>query len=194
MHRARVVVIALCLAVGPVGCHDCDGGSDPCELDLLGCEDDLDVFAIDPSCGLEGDLEVVLGDGDGAFMALGDGESPEVHWGMQGGQHIFGAVRVLNPDLERYDMLRVTFGVSWGSLDAGSRTHELQWESLGSRTVVLGAKQPLVAGPDGAVEETGILVVLDWWPEGEVRAIDLLVEDPCGRTGTAHHVVPAEAM
>ena len=49
-----------------------DGGP-PCEDDINGCKDDTSNFMEDPSCPLQGELELELGEGELEFSALAPG-------------------------------------------------------------------------------------------------------------------------
>src|SRR5262245_4279217 len=78
------------------------GGAGPSGVEMGG------EFELDPSCMLDGTLEVELGDGSNGFTPLADGESPVTHHGPQGGTHMWIGVRIGNLALDRYDVVRVT--------------------------------------------------------------------------------------
>src|SRR5690606_29389592 len=105
--RMRLRSLALVLALPLGGCawlfpNDEGGdGGPPCEDDINGCDDNTSNFMEDPSCPLQGELELELGEGELEFSALAPGELPEIHSGLQGGQHVWMAVRVKNPDPDR---------------------------------------------------------------------------------------------
>ncbi len=158
---------------------------DPCELDRTGCRSG-GGFALDPECMLDGELEVVLGEGYDGFESVGG--ALDLQNGVQGGQHIFVAVRVKNPALDRYDLLEARFTLTQRFEDA-DECHEQGLEPecewvLAERTLVLGDVEPLQVTGEGAVEAYGFLMVLDRRPSrGDEYAVT--VRDPCGRTGRA---------
>ena len=97
--RSGSLALALALLCG--GCVLGDESSDegqPCED--AGCADDDETSGVmeDPSCMLEDELEVELGQGETEFSPLAPGELPELFWGIQGGQHVWMAIRVKNPE------------------------------------------------------------------------------------------------
>ncbi len=187
------------LAIVP-GCL-CGGGFDRCEEDRFACQDGTEVFALNAECTLSDDLEVELGHGHKQYGSLGLGELPPLTHGPQGGSHVFLGLRVLNAALDRYDKLKVTLSAwlisptlcdsNWGEpwpADAPTGcAHEEE-----HRELVLGHHHPVTVAADGAVEEFGIFFRLDepYGPGGYQLALRLQVEDPCGRTGEAEHLVP----
>jgi hypothetical protein len=178
----------------------CPEPLNPCDLDRFACDEDLSTFELDPTCDLTGDLTVIAGDGEGQFETLSGNDFPKIHFGPQGGSHAFVGIRVENADLERYDRLKVaieflhaqTFpydscsGLGFEPV-AGAENSKTCWRPFGDRELVLGHKQPIQTDTDGAVQEHGILVFLDWGL-GEKQRLDITVSDPCGRTGVAVHV------
>jgi hypothetical protein len=183
MNAARLVIVCS-LAFG--GCPLFGGAAgDPCDVDRFACEDG--EFALDPSCTLDGALEVALGQGVEAYAPLHTSESPVVHTGPQGGQHLALGVRVANPELSRYDRVRVTFALypEDACAPADEPPMPCAGATLGSRVAVPGSHLPLTV-EDGAIEEYGMILVLAGaWQQPLV--LDAFVEDPCGRTGRAQH-------
>lgn len=172
---AGIALLTLLSACSP------DSSGDPCDLDRYGCQDGLGGFEIDPTCELTGELVVEAGHGENEFIALAPGDLVPAEFGSQGGQHLFGAFRVLNADLTRYDMLSVVVEVQWASSE----------ETMGYRDIVLGLDEPIPTASDGAVEVSGLLVFLVSWPRTVPKRLVYTVQDPCGRTGTAVHEIPA---
>lgn len=173
---------------GTTGCGPTD--PDPCELDRLGCGGDAVDFPHLDSCAVSDPLVVSIGEGDNAFAALDPGAVPELHHGFQGGQHFFLGFRVENPALDLYDQLKVTLWVAQGpecamGPHAVGAVPESCQRDLGFREVVIGGEMWPLHVVDGAVEEYGLLVVLDFPSSGVESVAAVEVEDPCGRTGSA---------
>ena len=173
---------------GTTGCGPVDPG--PCQQDRLGCGGDPVDFPHLTDCAVTDPLVVSIGEGANAFAPLAAGAVPELHYGFQGGQHFFLGFRVENPALDLYDQLMVTLWVAQGP-ECALEPHEVGAvpeaceRDLGFREVVIGAEQWPLNVVDGAVEEYGLLVVLDY-PIAGVQAVAAVeVEDPCGRTGSA---------
>jgi hypothetical protein len=187
----------------------CGGAaSDPCDLDSLSCQANLFDFAYDPDCDLTGALELELGHGEYSFTNYLEGEVPEAIQGGQGGQHLFGAIRVLNAATTKYDKLLVRIGVYTECLvgescfepEGGVFECTLAGSDVGEgicgftnteRIFVLGSAKPFRVVSEGVLEEFGLVMVLDSWPiwgsEGVVR---LTVVDPCERSGMIEHRFP----
>ncbi len=201
MNTARPLLFALLVTLITVpGCIFGPGGADPCEDDKFQCEEDVSAFKLDPSCTIEGTLEVQLGHGETGFQTLEKGALPIVHHGMQGGMHTFLALRVKNADLDRYDKLRVDLGLHAVKEHCGVDDRAIGVEPAdtcvfdhGSRSLVLGHSGPMLTLPDGSVEEYGILMFVDSDEySANPRYLSLDVQDPCGRKGSAiHDVAPA---
>ncbi len=192
-HACTVFVLWLLAS----GCGP--GGTPPCEQDRFACDDNITEFAIDETCDLTGSLDIALGRGQHAFEELQAGEWPAVHFGSQGGQHAFVALQVKNAALDRYDLLKVNIRFNReitlehdtceavGRPLTGADPHQC-FSSNGGRDLLLGRAGAIRTNDAGAVEEFGILVFLDSPGEGR-QSIDLLVTDPCGRTGHKNHEV-----
>ena len=210
MRKARALS-CLCVCSVFTFAGICGGEqADPCELDVLACQANLYDFALDPDCDLEGELTIEVGEGELGYLELEPDQLPEVHYGSQGGQHVFMGMRVSNAALDRYDKLLVRFGAytecqigeacynsqqgdflcSESSADPDSGVCEF---TLGERTAVLGSAKTLRVVEDGVVEEYGLIVVLDSWPvwagQGVLRVVVL---DPCEQQGIAEHYFPSE--
>ena len=170
----------LCLIFLLAGCPG-PSFTDPCASDQFACDQSTDAFQLDPSCKLTGTLSVEAGQGETAYAPLAAGESIVIHHGSQGGIHTVLALRVTNAALDVYDKLKVRLALT---IDDGKTI-------IGDRTLVLGAKKAVRVAVDGAVEEFGIVTFLDWWPTDRTRTLTVTVTDPCGRVGTAEHVIPA---
>ncbi|MFO7567599.1 MAG: hypothetical protein R6X02_33455 [Enhygromyxa sp.] len=177
--------IALLLALLPLGgCwllfNNDDGGDGgpPCEDDISGCSDDPSDFTEDPSCTLDGELELELGEGELEFSPLGPQELPEIHYGLQGGQHVWMAVRVKNPDLERKQLkIRIKADYCNSSCeDAGN------WVTDNLRELVAD-ETTLQVTSENWFEQTRMLVTIYGWVGATERRIEMLVTDPCGRQG-----------
>lgn len=192
-----VWVWIMAIAVAQAGCFGTcgpDPGPDPCEQDRLGCEGDPTEFAQLEDCPVTDPLVVTIGDGERAFAPLTDGAGPEIHFGFQGGQHVFLGFRVDNAALDLYDQLRVTLWMGQGDdCEAGpaSATVPAACEvDLGLRQVVIGGEHSTLrvveTGADAAmVEEFGLLLIINYPVFGMQTVATVEVEDPCGRTGVA---------
>jgi len=184
---ALALALAGCPFLGP------DPGPSPCDLDRLGCEGDPTNFPYLDDCpGVSGPLEVAIGHGERSYRALAAGAGPEIHFGPQGGQHVFLGFRVDNAALELYDRLRVTYWVAQGErCEAGqplAKIPDACDEGLGIRQMVVGGSGfELRLDGDGAVEEYGALVFVEYPRLGARTVVTAEVEDPCGRVGVASH-------
>jgi hypothetical protein len=196
---------ACCLLAIVVALTACETITDPCDDARFACEDSVLGFALDPTCTLEGDLTVEVGQGESAFVVLTDNEMPTLVTGNQGGQHTFLAVRVMNAALDRYDVLKTRFAFylikPCGAHDGGTPVDQ---EKSGpeddcrylqnSRNLILGVQQPIrtVVGTTEAamVEEFGVLIRTGDTPDFE-RELELQVDDPCGRRGFDRHKIAA---
>lgn len=190
MSRARHLRRALIVLFAPLGgcfglCSNPDPPTDPCELDPLGCESP-DHIDIDPACALAGDLVVAVGEGEADLVLLAPGESPTIHYGAQGGQHMFLGVRVDDPALD-YPGLEIDFSVVAAPCDVDDAA--CTWMDFGQRHVVV-TDPDLLKITGAALETTGYVVILESDPEwaadgGWVRVVlRAEVTDACGRTGT----------
>jgi hypothetical protein len=184
--RARFAMLVAWVATLPAqpGCVP-----DPCEQDALGCRDDAE-FALAPDCELSGPLEVTLGQGVEDFEPLVAGEEPIVHDGVQGGHHLCLGLAIANPALD-YPQVKVSFDAELYDEDWCDPADPAcdPWVGSGERDLVLGPDLPV--DEDGQVVQTGLILILSIWSSDLDRRIRLEVEDPCGRIGTAEHMIPA---
>ena len=205
-------LIALCVSAVFVFGGICGGGQpDPCEFDVLACQANLYDFALDPNCDLSGELEIEVGQGEVVYAPFAEDQVPDVHFGTQGGQHLFVALRVLNAEIERYDKLLVRFGAyrecaigesCWSPVDGVFECTEAEADpdsgkcedTLGERTAVLGSAKPLRLDGD-VIEEHGLLLILEQWPVwGGTGVIRVVILDPCEQQGIAEHTFPGESL
>lgn len=155
------------------------GGGGPSGVEMGG------DFELDPSCMLDGELEVELGDGSEGFVALAEGESPTTHHGPQGGTHMWLGVRIGNLALDRYEGVRVTTGMFDPAqceplgepCEAPAMWFTGQW--------VLGDDEHLDVVDDTTIEQDELTAVFDI--QGQELVLQAWVEDPCGRVGLAQH-------
>ncbi len=183
--------LLLALALG--GCFPLGGGDTPCTLDRLACADDPEFPRLE-RCDATGALEVELGEGDGEFARLADGQPVTVYEGAQGGHHAVFGVRVKNARLDLYDRLRFTLWVGQGPACAPgplSETGEVPQGCgypIGLRTLVVGGDGDFALRVnEGVVEEYDLLVFLDFPAAATNTVVYVGVEDPCGRTGSDAH-------
>jgi len=181
--------VPLLMSLSGMTCGPSD--PDPCELDRLGCEspEDPDFYLASCPTDLTDPLEVEVGTGETSFSAFADGAGPVVHYGPQGGQHVFLGLRVTNPRLDLSPKLKVTFYLGQGPDCAPPATGEVASCAmrLGTRTLILGAPGfELIINGEGDVEEAGLIVFVEA-PSREVPSlITVTVEDPCRRIGSAY--------
>jgi hypothetical protein len=196
--RHLLVVLALTPLWAASLCSP-DPGPDPCELDRLGCEDppeptNPDDFYLDtcPS-ELAGPLDVVVGSGERQFAPFTEAGGPTIHFGPQGGQHVFMALQVRNARLDASPRLRISYYLGQGDGCAPPSADLVTAAScpttLGRRNLTLGGPGfELRTGTDGSVEEYGIVVFVEV-PNGDLDGlIALTVEDQCRRSGVVTHV------
>jgi hypothetical protein len=179
--RPRSLALASVLVLG--GCallfgDDDDNNGPPCEDDIAGCANDTSGFMEDPECELEGDLELELGEGETEFSALAPGQLPMLYWGLQGGQHIWMAVRVKNPDLERMQ-LQIRIEAKYCNENCGDLGN---WTTDNLRELVAD-ETTLTVTPEGWFEQTRMLVTVFGYIDAAEQQVDMLVSDPCGRQG-----------
>lgn len=175
MRRALVLLLAL------GGCVAAEPGGPPCEDDINGCSNNTTTFMPDPACTLTGELELELGEGQHEFMPLGPGQLPTLETGIQGGQHVWMAVRVLNPDLERLQ-LDIVIDAEWCGSDCELAE---SWILDNHRELLADESTSLTVTDAGAYEQLRMLVTLFDWIDADRKRIGVLVTDPCGRVGYA---------
>ncbi len=111
---------------------------------------------------LDEDPLVILGTGEVGWEDLEDGDSVSLVSGLQGGQHIWGAVRVA--------------GIDWLDVDLTFRVHDLSDSELTPPTLLNPELNPCETDEPGC--ELGM---------GEIVGITILVEDPSSILG--HDVI-----
>ncbi|HVH98265.1 MAG TPA: hypothetical protein VM869_06135 [Enhygromyxa sp.] len=181
MRPRSLALVLLLLPLGSCWLIDGDdegGGGPPCEDDIAGCSDDTSMFMEDPTCTLTGELELELGEGEAEFSSLAAGQLPQLYTGIQGGQHVWMAVRVKNPDLER-KQLKIRIKAEYCSESCGE---------IGSWTVdnlreLVADETTLTTTSDGWLEQTRMLVTVFGWVSASYQRVEMLVTDPCGRQG-----------
>lgn len=195
---SRTLLILLFVPVCSASLCSPDSGTDPCELDRLGCEDPPpgthppEFYLDDCPEDVTGPLELVIGSGEAAFTALAGGQGPFVHFGPQGGQHVFMGFQVLNARLDASPLMSISFFLGQGS---GCEEPPDQVGTLPSCEVTIGKRDLLLGGPgfelrtnpQGDVEESGIVVFVDV-PDPELTGmVTMIVEDQCRRVGAVYH-------
>jgi hypothetical protein len=161
----------LVLFLGAARCSEAPSQQDPCELDSIACRTPSG-FEIDTECMSTEPLEVAIGQGADAFEPV---DVPEVHYGSQGGRHLFAAIRVENPDLEH-----ATFQ-AFIQLEASA---EADSAPLTERAVVFSVDDA-TEQPGGGFDLVGLVLVL---PEVELSGPGRLMldaRDTCDRRGRA---------
>jgi len=190
LARASLLALAA-MSLGGGLCAP-EPGPDPCAIDPSACAPSVAwVVSACPDVDAAEALAVELGSGEQAFEPLAPDAPPEVHFGLQGGQHMFVSFRVEDARLDVYDRLRVTFWLAQGeacappdaALGHAPATCPI---ALGRRQTVLGsARFPLEVDDRGRVTRAGMVLFLSEPPQWGVPAVLALeVEDPCGREGT----------
>lgn len=95
MTRPVKVALAFLLALTACGPDE----PDPCTIDAFGCVSNYEMLPTDQSCTTIEPLSVAVGWGDTSFHTFQEG-TPEVHNGIQGGQHIFASFRASGAELD----------------------------------------------------------------------------------------------
>jgi hypothetical protein len=170
----RRFAVAAWLSLVAAGCSDPPASGAPCDLDALGC-DTSRVFRLDADCSSEGELDVALGQGRAEFDDLEPAEAPELHYGSQGGQHLFVSLRVMNPDPE-HDLYQVFLAF---------QRDEGEWADVTEREIVFSGRDAASPG-DSGVELAGLVLQLPNNAPGSFRLV-LDVRDSCDRRGRAEH-------
>lgn len=159
--------------------NDDGPGGPPCEDDVLGCESNSDKFEIDPTCTLDGELELVLGQGETEFEPLGPGMVPTINYGVQGGQHIWTALQVHNPALD-YPLLKIDITVS--TCYASNCSSPSSWTVDNTRELVTD-QTTMTVTDEGWFEQLRMLVLVSTYGSGTTGRVELLVTDACARQG-----------
>lgn len=161
-----------------LACTSTPPSQDPCELDVLRCRARTG-FEIDPACTRAGELAVELGEGATDFQELTAEQQPEVHWGSQGGRHLFVALRLPDPD-PAHGLFQAFIRLQDVVADAGA---DASWAE---RDLVFRLEDARPSS-DGAVELTSIVLLLpDELHPGAARLV-LDIRDSCDRRGQASH-------
>ena len=161
----------------------CGPAEDPCDQDRQGCAPSPGL-PTNATCAAEPMLSAEVGSGERTFLALSPGQVPEMHYGTQGGVHIFASARVRGAQLDRYDQLELIFSVQSPCADCPEGFVDAE-----TRTALVGGDVPLQVA-DGVVEEPGFLLFADVLSyEDTPHRLRLLVRDPCGRTAEAVHLM-----
>lgn len=185
MRLASLALVFVLLPLGGCSWLTGEGGEAPCDNDLSGCFDDTSTFMEDPSCTRTGELDIQLGEGETMFTPLEAGELPQIHHGFQGGQHVWMAVRVKNPDLDRKQLkIRVKLEYCNEGCDDPDN-----WEVDNLRELV-AEESTMTITPEGWMEQTRMLVTVFGWVDAQQRRLEMLVTDPCGRQGIVTRVSP----
>lgn len=178
----------------------CPSPDTPCDDDRLGCDDNTSAFVL-LDCSIDGDMTVVPGQGERTFAQLADGDALDLHYGSQGGRHIFAGFRLMGADMIASPLLRATFRFwgayplaegettppAWCTAPPSSWTSDNEpprcWSVEGERIAVLGARDPLRTNDAGDVEETGLLLQL--FGGAPTLRLAVTIEDQCGRSAEA---------
>jgi hypothetical protein len=165
------------------------GGPSACELDRLGCDEPevTEFYLASCPADVTGPLEVEIGSGESGFAALDEGgPGPEIHYGAQGGQHIFLGFKVGNARLDVSPLVRARFYFGEGECVPPTTDEEASCtRTLGQRELTLGSPGFEVhTNMEGDIEEFGLLLFSDY-PTGDPGIVSVVVEDPCMRKGVA---------
>jgi hypothetical protein len=160
----------------------CNGGSspggDPCRLDALSCRN-ASAFELDDNCADPVALDVDLGQGQEAFRALSDQEPPQLYFGTQGGQHVFLAIRVVQPD-PRHDRYEATLSLEVEANDG-------QWDPQAERTLAFSSADADVS-TEGALELYGLVLRLPDAALQDPARLALDLRDSCDTRARVEHV------
>jgi hypothetical protein len=162
----------------------------PCEVDRFGCGDTSpdpgDFYLASCPADLGPPLEVEVGTGEETFVSFGDLQGPEVHYGPQGGQHVFIGLRVKNARLDVSPLLKFNFYIGQGEgCDPPASGDELPTctTTLGLRELILGGTGfEMTPDANGAIEVAGLVVFVSVpMADGGPKLVGMRVEDPCHR-------------
>jgi len=124
----RPVHLSLALLLTLTACEPDE--PDPCTVDAFGCVSNFEILPTDPSCTTIEPLSVEVGWGDTSFHTFEEG-TPEVHNGIQGGQHFFASFRAFGAELDDVSMVELRL-FSFGPVDPQACTDEVlslrQWD------------------------------------------------------------------
>ena len=124
----RRLHVSLALLLALTACEPDE--PDPCTIDAFGCVSNFETLPTDQSCTTIEPLSVEVGWGDSSFHTFADG-TPEVHNGIQGGQHIFASFRASGAELDDVPMVELRL-FSFGPVDPQACTDEVlsrrQWD------------------------------------------------------------------
>jgi hypothetical protein len=150
----------------------------PCDRDVLACEEG-DALAIDRECKLDGDLELVLGEGNGMFVPLPDAVWPEVHHGVQGGIHF-----MLGLELAGVDPDHGEFEIEVEARDCDESCSAM--ETLATRTFTID--ESYFERDGDALVLADVVLLLDREPRAKGE-LTVRVTDSCGRTAESVHAM-----
>lgn len=178
------------LLVGFINFNACGDEFVSCEDDVLGCEEDRE-FALDPSCSeaeMTGDIELVVGngDGEGGFRALESNELPDIHFGSQGGSHMWTGVQIRNANLERrLHRIEIAATSCSAGMDCSLESSWSSSEEEPPRELVVDG-ETLDETSAGWLELRDVLLILPWAFDGSDDArqrLTVTVQDSCDRWG-----------
>jgi len=193
----RRFLCVLFLAVSLFGQGCLYGADDPCADERFACTQDTSGFQLGATCEQSAALDVSIGQGQSEYEMMADGSPPTLYSAEGSSPYVYMALQVRNPELDRYDRLRVRFGL-FHVIDGVCRYESGQPRDgkcvyeVGHREVVLGENDPLETLQDGSVQEHGIVMFVGTaQTETFERYLTVDVTDPCGRSGAAEHLVSA---
>ena len=160
-----------------------------------------ETFVVDEDCQVEGGLEIELGVGERVFRPLSDGQSVDVHFGSQGGSHLFFAARIQNengePFLSQYAEFEAVFELLNDELCSEEALGLPDWltpfmvedrecypVSTGHRVGVWRIEH--LNDDLTQLEMAGIFVVHAVRGGGGTNRIRFSVQDKCGRTASVN--------
>ncbi len=166
------------------GCQYDFATIDECVIDPERCATSDSGWATYSDCAAKAPLKIELGQGDSAFTPVAAGSLPTQHQavGAQGGgsAHIFGGVRIVNPDAVRRKF-RVEFTTCSGEKSLSQQGFSTSDDCDGVLTTRISVlESSLTAASDGSLSRAGIQVFL----QGALHWVRLEVRDACGRTAT----------
>lgn len=192
VSRAPQVLLGAALIAA---CTDAPPRTNPCDLDVLECRP-ATGFRLDAACSSDEPLAVRLGQGQSAFEPFEPSEAPVVHYGSQGGRHLFVALRLPSPDPE-HELFQAYIQLGSPSGDGGLRgdaERALVFEGDQAASQPKGPAASFV-GLDGApadsmneaLELSGIILVLPERALLGAAELRLDIRDSCDRRGQAVH-------
>ena len=154
-------------------------------------------YELEVVCERPDPLEIELGHGEFFFTPMAEDLVFRVYFGLQGGTHVFGALRIRNPELT-HPLLEVTFELldddecSVAPPDSDPPADPPADQDEGCPPLRTGYRHGLMnatrfLNDAGQMEEAGLLIFhdIEHYGGGTADRVRLTVRDQCGRVAVA---------